>query len=84
MSTPIEHTADSLALMLARLEVKLDQLLETAGDHEARLRKLEEQHAATAAAVQSAGGGRSWQVILANALLTAINAAVTGSVVVGG
>lgn len=32
-----------LAVILARLEVKLDQLLSASNDHEARLRKLEER-----------------------------------------
>ena len=37
MATP----PDSTNLVLARLEVKLDQLLSVSGDHEARLRNLE-------------------------------------------
>jgi hypothetical protein len=39
MSAP----TDPLALQLARMEVKLDQLLVESGDHEARIRKLEER-----------------------------------------
>lgn len=38
MSTP-----DPFAVVLARLEVKLDQLLADTGDHEQRLRRLEER-----------------------------------------
>jgi len=34
---------DPLAIILARVEVKLDQLLQDSGDHEQRIRKLEER-----------------------------------------
>jgi hypothetical protein len=34
---------DPLAIILARVEVKLDQLLTDSGDHEQRIRKLEER-----------------------------------------
>lgn len=36
-------TTPDLALVLARLEVKLDQLINASSDHEIRLRKLEER-----------------------------------------
>lgn len=32
---------ESIAIVLARVDVKLDQLLESTGDHEQRLRALE-------------------------------------------
>lgn len=34
---------DPTAVILARLEIKVDQLLAVSGDHEQRLRKLEER-----------------------------------------
>ena len=34
---------DPTAVILARLEIKVDQLLTVSGDHEQRLRKLEER-----------------------------------------
>lgn len=36
-------TTPDVALVLARLEVKLDQLILVSSDHEVRLRKLEER-----------------------------------------
>lgn len=36
-------TTPDVALVLARLEVKLDQLIAVSSDHEVRLRKLEER-----------------------------------------
>lgn len=36
-------TTPDVALLLARLDVKLDQLISVSGDHEQRLRKLEER-----------------------------------------
>lgn len=65
---------DSYAVILARLEVKLDQLIESSSDHEIRMRKLEE----------SQSQGKNWQVILTNSLLTAVNAALAGTTVLGG
>lgn len=63
-----------LPVLLAKMDVKLDQLLSASGDHEARLRKLEEQNA----------HGKNWQVVLANSLMTAVNAVLAGSVVITG
>lgn len=70
MTTP---PAD-VAVTLAKMDVKLDQLLTLSGDHEARLRKLEE----------GANSGRNWQTIMANTLLTAANAALAGTTLWGG
>ncbi len=67
-------TTPDLALMFARFEVKLDQIIKSSGDHEARLRKLEE----------SQGQGKNWQLILTNSLLTAVNAALAGTTAFGG
>lgn len=36
-------TTPDVALLLARLEVKLDSLIASSSDHEARIRKLEER-----------------------------------------
>lgn len=63
-------TAPDLSIILARMDVKLDAIIEKTGDHEARLRKLE--------------AGRSWPVVLTNGLLTTLNAALASVVVVGG
>lgn len=38
---------DSVAVILARLELKVDQLLKDGSDHEARLRSLESRGAIT-------------------------------------
>lgn len=40
MSAPVQ---DPLAIILARMEVKIDQILMDIGDHEQRLRRLEER-----------------------------------------
>ena len=36
-------TPDNLGIVLARMDIKLDHLLADSGDHEVRLRKLEER-----------------------------------------
>lgn len=64
---------DPTAVILARLEIKVDRLLADSGDHEARLRKLEE----------TSSGGKNWQVILANSIMTALNAVLAGTTVIG-
>lgn len=63
-----------LTVTLARLEVKLDQLIEKSSDHEVRLRKVEETQSQ----------GKNWQVILANSIMTALNAVLAGTTVIGG
>ncbi|WP_333758794.1 hypothetical protein [Streptomyces sp. ISBFB 2968] len=62
-----------LSVTLAKMDVKLDQLLTLSGDHETRLRKLE----------LTSNSGKSWQVVLANAIMTIANAALAGTMVVG-
>lgn len=63
-----------LAVVLARLDVKLDQLILSSGDHEARLRKIEEAQSSS----------KDWKVVLANSLMTVVNAALAGTIVIGG
>lgn len=43
MKVPSMKAPPELALVMARVEVKLDQVLHLATDHEQRLRKLEER-----------------------------------------
>jgi len=67
-----------LTVVLARMEVKLDQIIEKSGDHEARLRKLEDPQTSRVA------NAKNWPVVLTNALLTVLNATLTSTMVVGG
>ncbi|MEU0398346.1 hypothetical protein ABZ208_37510 [Streptomyces sp. NPDC006208] len=66
-----------LAILFARLEVKLDQLIDASGDHEARIRRLEDR-------TPGVGKGTHWAVVLANAIMTAITTVAAGSTVIGG
>jgi hypothetical protein len=63
-----------LTVTLARLEVKLDQLISSSSDHEIRMRKLEATHSS----------GKALVVTITNAVLTAITTAMAGTTVLGG
>jgi hypothetical protein len=73
MSAP---TNESIAVVteLAKINVKLDTLLEKSGDHEKRLRSLELNPTATA---------KNWPIVMTNALMTIANALLVGSQTVG-
>ncbi len=63
-------TAGDVALVLARLEVKLDQALAQGGDHEARIRKLEDSRRWPAPAVAGCSS-------VLSSILTAVGMALT-------
>ncbi len=72
--TTVTPDAIQVATELAKMNVKLDTLLEKSGDHEIRLRTLE---------LSPAASGKNWPVLLTNALMTIANAVFVGTTTIG-
>lgn len=66
--------AVQVATELAKMNVKLDTLLEKSGDHEQRLRTLE---------LTPTVSSKNWPVLLTNAIMTVANAILAGMTATG-